>query len=228
LSQALEARHNKHAARKAARKAGNSQFNSPAARTRRTITGRINSGDDDGDHDDDDGGDDDDDGDDVDDNRNTSRGRAIVQRASKGLSKGLNEAGKAARSMAERSFSLGRSTSRGRTENTLDDVGIPANETSNQQSKSKPLTEHLHQKPIHKRSDLIELKKFLASGALEKLAPQFASAGLLKKKQLLALNHVVSGVSLVLVTFCRAAVLYPSPLIWFRFFFSLNGCSLLL
>ena len=228
MSQALEARHNKHAARKAARKAGNSQFNSPAAQTRRTITGRINSGDDDGDHDDDDGGDDDDGDDDVDDNRNTSRGRAIVQRASKGLSKGLNEAGKAARSMAERSFSLGRSTSRGRTENTLDDVGIPANETSNQQSKSKPLTEHLHQKPIHKRSDLIELKKFLASGALEKLAPQFASAGLLKKKQLLALNHVVSGVSLVLVTFCRAAVLYPSPLIWFRFFFSLNGCSLLL
>ena len=187
MSQALEARHNRHAARKAARKAANSQFNSPAAQTRRTITGRINSEDDYGDDDDDN------------DNRSTSKSRDMVRvrRVSKGLSKGLNDAGKAARSMAERSFSLGRSTSRGRPENSLDDLGIPTNETSQQQSKSKPLTVHLHRKLIHKRSDLIELMEFLASGGLENLAPQFASAGLLRKKRLLALNHVVRSVCLV-------------------------------
>ena len=167
-------------ARKAAR-AANPQANSLGARIWRTLSGRS-------------------DGDD-DDNRSTSRGRAMVRRASKNLSKGLSDAGKTARSMAERSFSLGRSTSRGRPE--IEDGRRAAKNAHRSSTKSKSkrrrlsktLTEHLHHKPLHKRSDLEELNAFLASGGLQNLAPQFASAGLLKKRQLMALNHVVREMS---------------------------------
>jgi len=123
----------------------------------------------------------------------------MVRRASKNLSKCLSDAGKAARSMAERSFSLGRSTSCGRP--GIEDGRRSAKNAhrsstqskSKRRRKSKTLTEHLHHKPLHKRSDLEELNAFLASGGLENLIPQFASAGLIKRKQLLALNHVVSS-----------------------------------
>jgi len=181
LPQALEERRRKHAERKAAR-AAKPQSNSITARIWPTLSGRS-----DGEGDD----------------RSTSRGRDMVRHVSKGLSKGLNDAGKAARSMAERSFSLGRSTSRGRPEIEDGRASKTARRSSKTKSKrrrrSKSLTEHLHRKPIHKRSDLDELNAFLASGGLEYLAPQFASAGLLKKKQLLALNHVVRDLSVNLL-----------------------------
>ena len=177
LPQALEERRRKHAARKAAR-AANPKSDSITARIWRTLSG----------HSDDDAY-----------NRRTSGGRAIVRRVSKGLSKGLGDAGKAASSIAERSFSLGRSTSRGRPE--IEDGRHSKNALRSSKSKSKrrkrskSFTEHLHQKPLHSSSDFKELNLFLASGGLEYLAPQIASAGLLKKKQLLALNQGVRDVS---------------------------------
>jgi len=123
----------------------------------------------------------------------------MVRRASKNFSKGFSDAGKAARSMAERSFSLGRSTSRGRPEIENERHSNLARSSSKSKSKhrkkSKSLAEHLHHKPLHQRSDLEELTVFLAPGGLVKLAPQFASAGLIKKKQLLALNHAVRNLS---------------------------------
>jgi hypothetical protein len=81
----------------------------------------------------------------------------MMRRVSKGLSKGLNEASEAARSMAERSYSLGRSTSRGRPGTNSEQISNYARRNmkskSKRRSKSKPLTKHLHPKPTHKRSE---------------------------------------------------------------------------
>jgi hypothetical protein len=123
------------------------------------------------------------------------------------ICKGLSDPGKAANLMVEGSFSLGRSISRGRPE-----ISRASNKTlhrlsgkyrSQRRRKSKSLVEHLRQKEIHKTSDLEEIIVFLATGGLEYLAPRFASAGLSKKRQLLALDYEVRySVMLRLSSFC--------------------------
>jgi len=59
---------------------------------------------------------------------------------------------------------------------------------SEHQNKSKATTEH---KQLHEDNDLGELTAFLAPAGLENFVPRFASVGLLKKQQLLALDHEV-------------------------------------
>jgi hypothetical protein len=176
LVQALEARRQKHAERKAARKAANPQSNN-LRNPGQSLAGRLQRLSEDR-------------------GRILSNGSEAVERFSRRISKGFIDVGKTAKSIRDRSFSFGRLSSSDRLgiNDSIDPAKSMRRSTKNKskrQSKSRSLAEHLHRKPLRKRSDLEELIAFLAPIGLEDLAPRFASAGLLKKIHLLELNNEV-------------------------------------
>ena len=66
------------------------------------------------------------------------------------------------------------------------------------ESESETMAEHVH---LEDESNLDELTAFLAPAGLESLVPRFASAGLLRKKHLLAIEREVHSVMRKLFTF---------------------------